>query len=341
MKAILGYFVLLLLLLSVIIDPINGLFYRPEKWPEPKYNFENNPVTVEGFQLGKALFYDPILSKDSTISCASCHLQYTAFAHVDHPTSHGVDSRVGKRNAPGLMNLAWYPNFHWDGGVLGLNGQAVNPIIHPDEMGSNLEDVLFKLNHNPLYQKEFQKVFNTPQIKTHHLLKALTQFTVSLVSANSKYDQMKRGEAVFSEQEQKGYNLFLAHCNQCHVEPLFTNFKFKANGIGPNNVILDSGRAIITGNPKDAFLFRVPTLRNIEHSFPYMHDGRMGKLRDVVQHYANPNSWSFPISKELKNKENALSAFEEKDLISFLKTLTDKEFLFNQHFRYFSFEIKN
>jgi cytochrome c peroxidase len=311
-------------------------FFVPQGWPKPRYNFENNPLSPEGFELGRSLFYDPILSKDSTVSCASCHLQYTAFAHVDHPTSHGVDSRVGKRNAPGLMNLAWVPYFHWDGGVLSLNGQAVNPITHPDEMGSDLATVLFKLKRQKDYAAAFRKVFGTEDIKTQHVLKALAQFTVSLVSYNSKYDQMKRNEVEFNEQEKKGYALFQQHCNQCHKEPLFTNFEFKANGIGVNSTLVDSGRANITGKEKDAFLFRVPTLRNVEYSFPYMHDGRFNKLKEVVGHYAQPVDWNFPISSELQKKKYSLNSAQQKDLLAFLKTLTDKGFLFNPNFSYSS-----
>ena len=324
----------LIVLISNVSDPINGLFYQPENWPKPTYNFEKNPLSARGFELGRALFYDPILSRDSSVSCASCHLQYTAFAHVDHPTSHGIESRVGKRNAPGLMNLAWYPYFHWDGGVLGLNGQAVNPIIHPDEMGSSIQAVLKKLNTNPNYKSLFQEVFNTSEIKSHHLLKALAQFTSSLVSANSKYDQMIRKEISFTPQEQQGYKLFKKFCAQCHTEPFFSNFAFEANGIGPNSNGLDSGRASITGKTKDLFLFRVPSLRNVEYSFPYMHDGRIAKLKAVIHHYATPEEWKNPISEKLKRKKISLSANDEKDLLAFLKTLTDKEFLFNPAFEY-------
>jgi cytochrome c peroxidase len=327
-------FVACLGLISLMVLPEDGLFYRPEKWPKPLYNFDDNPLTLEGFNLGRALFYDPILSQDSTVSCASCHLQYTAFAHVDHPTSHGINSRIGKRNAPGLMNLAWYPTLHWDGGVLNLNGQAINPITHPDEMGETLEGVLKKLNRNRYYKTEFMKVFGADPIQTNHLLKALGQFTVSLVSSNSKYDSVLRKESNFNAQERRGYSLFIKHCNQCHTAPLFTNFEFKANGIGPNKQIIDSGRAMITGKASDAYLFRVPTLRNIEYSFPYMHDGRISKLKEVLAHYANSSNWQKPKSRELTQKKITLNVNEQKDLLSFLKTLSDKQFLFNQAFRF-------
>ena len=321
-------------LISLMVLPKDGLFYRPEHWPEPQYSFEKNPLTTDGFSLGRTLFYDPILSTDSTVSCASCHFQYTAFAHVDHPTSHGVASRIGKRNAPGLMNLAWYPSFHWDGGVLDLNGQAINPMTHPDEMGSSLEEILNKLNRDSWYRAQFKKVFGVERIKTSQLLNALAQFTVSLVSANSKYDSVMRKEANFTVQEKKGYKLFQRHCNQCHTEPLFTNFKFEANGIGPHPQLLDSGRALITGKVADAYLFRVPTLRNIEHSFPYMHDGRMVKLKEVIKHYASQSNWVKPISKAFTDPSMLQTDEEQKDLLSFLKTLTDKSFLFNPAYRF-------
>jgi cytochrome c peroxidase len=327
-------FVACLGLISLMVLPEDGLFYRPEHWPEPQYAFQKNPLTTDGFALGRTLFYDPILSTDSTVSCASCHFQYTAFAHVDHPTSHGVASRIGKRNAPGLMNLAWYPNFHWDGGVLDLNGQAINPMTHPDEMGSSLEEILNKLNRDSWYRAQFKKVFGVERIKTSQLLNALAQFTVSLVSANSKYDSVMRKEAKFTVQEKKGYKLFQRHCNQCHTEPLFTNFKFEANGIGPNPQLLDSGRALITGKASDAYLFRVPTLRNIEYSFPYMHDGRISKLKEVLAQYANSSNWQNPKSRALTQKKITLNINEQKDLLSFLKTLSDKQFLFNQAFRF-------
>jgi cytochrome c peroxidase len=207
-------------------------------------------------------------------------------------------------------------------------------MTHPDEMGSSLEAILHKLNRDPWYGAQFKKVFGVERIKTSQLLNALAQFTVSLVSANSKYDSVMRKEAKFTVQEKKGYKLFQRHCNQCHTEPLFTNFKFEANGIGPHPQLLDSGRALITGKVADAYLFRVPTLRNIEHSFPYMHDGRMGKLKEVIKHYASQSSWVEPISKSFTNPSMLQTDEEQKDLLSFLKTLTDKSFLFNPAYRY-------
>ena len=194
--------------------------------------------------------------------------------------------------------------------------------------------MLKKLNRNRYYKTEFIKVFGANPIQTNHLLKALGQFTVSLVSANSKYDSVLRKESNFNAQERRGYSLFIKHCNQCHTAPLFTNFEFKANGIGPNKQIIDSGRAMITGKASDAYLFRVPTLRNIEYSFPYMHDGRISKLKEVLAHYANSSNWQKPKSRALTQKKITLNVNEQKDLLSFLKTLSDRQFLFNQAFRF-------
>jgi cytochrome c peroxidase len=342
-KAILPLFVVIcVLLLSSAWEDERGLFYLPAHWPKPTYDFKNNPLTDEKFLLGKALFYDPVLSVDSTVSCASCHLQYTAFAHVDHALSHGIHSRVGKRNAPGLMNLAWMPVFHWDGGVLNLNAQPVNPITHPDEMGSSLKVVLAKLNGNPVYQKAFKEVFETEKIETHHLMKALAQFTVSLVSANSKYDKVMRKEKGihFTEQEEAGHRLFQKHCNECHKAPLFTTHEFKANGIGLDPALADFGRMSITQKSKDSLLFKIPTLRNIAYSFPYMHDGRFAKLKDVIQHYATLSASKGLKSKEFSKRPIALNDNQQKDLLAFLKTLSDTEFLFNKKYSFYSLKSK-
>jgi cytochrome c peroxidase len=185
----------------------------PKNWPKTVYSFQNNPLTEEGFQLGRKLFYDPILSRDSTISCASCHLQYTGFTHVDHTVSHGIDGKKGTRNAPVLINLAWNSTFHWDGGVNHLEVQGINPIQHPAEMDEKLENVLKKLNATSIYPALFKNAFGSDKITTSTLMKALTLYTVSLVSADSKYDKVMRKEkgVHFSEQEKNGLKLFRNH----------------------------------------------------------------------------------------------------------------------------------
>ena len=310
-------------------------FMVPKGWPKPAFDFKKNKITSEGFNLGRILFYDPILSRDSTISCASCHLQYTGFAHTDHAVSHGIDSRLGTRNAMSLTNLAWTKLLHWDGGVINLETQPINPITNPLEMDESLNHVLSKLNSSKKYRTLFFKTYNDSVITTSKLLKSLTQFTVSLVSSNSKFDKVMRHEKgiFFNEQEENGFELFKKNCVSCHRDPLFTDDNFADNGLPIDKDYKDYGRVTITHNPKDSFNFRVPTLRNIEFTYPYMHDGRFTKLMEVLNFYTDGKVKRRTLARELQQPIQ-LSANEKKDVIAFLLTLTDKEFLFNPKFSY-------
>ncbi len=307
-------------------------FEIPKGWPKPHYNFNDNPLTEEGFQLGRHLFYDPILSKDNTISCASCHLQATGFTHVDHSLSHGIEGRIGTRNSMALMNLAWSKSFMWDGGVNHLDVQPIAPITSSVEMDETLENVVTKLQKSTKYQNLFEKAFGTSQITGQRVLKALSQFELQLVSANSKYDKVMRKEAVFTQQEQKGYALFKANCASCHNEPLFTSEKFENNGLTLDTTLNDMGRMKISNKQEDYLRFKVPTLRNSQFTFPYMHDGRFKTLTEVVKHYNSlGNNKNLP--KQLSKPMN-LSDDERVDLVAFLNTLTDTEFLYNKRFSY-------
>ncbi|WP_298136306.1 cytochrome c peroxidase [Flavobacterium sp.] len=312
-------------------------FEIPKGFPKPTYDFKTNPLTEEGFQLGRKLFYDPIISKDSTISCASCHLQQTGFTHVDHDLSHGIDGKIGTRNSLTLQNLAWSKTFMWDGGVNHLDVQYIAPIKSEVEMNETLENVVTKLNNNKEYQELFQKAFGTKKITGQLTLKAISQFVVSLTTSNSKYDKVLRKEEKFSEMEQKGYSLFRKHCASCHTEPLFSSNEFKNNGLQIDETLNDFGRIKITKNPKDSLKFKVPTLRNIEFTFPYMHDGRFKTLNEVIKHYNSGIKKSKTLSKELYEPFD-ITNNQKVELISFLKTLTDKEFLFNPRY---SFPKKN
>ena len=307
-------------------------FEIPKGWPKPHYDFSKNPLTEEGFQLGRKLFYDPILSRDSTISCSSCHLQATGFTHVDHSLSHGIDGKIGTRNSMTLMNLAWSKSFMWDGGVNHIDVQALNPLTNPVEMDETLEHVVQQLQKSEKYQQLFENAFGDSKITGQRLLKALTQFELLLVSSNSKYDKVLRKEAVFTEQEQKGYHLFKTNCASCHNEPLFTNDKFENNGLAIDTTLNDIGRIKITNKKEDYLRFKVPTLRNIQFTFPYMHDGRFKTLTEVIKHYNSISNNTF-LPKELSKPMN-LSDNDRVDLVAFLKTLTDNEFLFNKRFSY-------
>lgn len=316
------------------IDNGTVKFSVPKGWPEPIYNFKQNPLTQEGFDLGKKLFYDPILSKDSTISCASCHLSFTAFTHSDHKLSHGIYGLVGTRNSSSLINLAWNTSFMWDGGVNNLEIQAINPITNPFEMDNKLIDVINKLNRSGYYRKRFYRVYKDSLITSQKLLKSLAQFTGNLISCNSKYDSVMRKEknVKFNTNEQNGYTLFKKHCASCHSEPLFTNFSFQNNGLALDTFLKDSGRMMITNNKSDSLKFKVPTLRNIEFSAPYFHDGRVNKLKDAIEHYVSRIKDGPTLASSLKGGIT-LSKEEKKDLIAFLKTLTDKYFLYNIQYR--------
>lgn len=308
-------------------------FQIPKGFPKPIYDFSKNQLTEEGFQLGRNLFYDPILSKDSTISCASCHLQQTGFAHVDHELSHGIEGKIGTRNSLSLQNLAWNKNFLYDGGINNLEVQALTPISSEIEMHETLENLVIKLKRTEKYPNLFQQAFGTKKITGQLTLKALSQFVVQLVSANSKYDKVTRGEVKFSEMEQKGYELFKNNCASCHKEPLFTSDTFENNGLPTDPTLNDFGRIKITQNPNDNLKFKVPTLRNIQFTFPYMHDGRFKTLNDVVKHYNSGISKSATLAMQLQQPMK-LTDNQRTEIIAFLKTLTDTEFLFNPKYGY-------
>lgn len=340
MKLNRGHIILIGVLISMVFSafvftkekPIK--FNVPKGWPQPFYDFKDNPLTLQGFELGRELFYDPILSSDSTISCASCHLSFTAFTHADHKLSHGIQGLIGTRNSLTLINLAWNRSFMWDGGVNNLEVQPINPITNPIEMNSKLVDVIAKLSHSKKYRGLFSKAFKDSMVTSQRLLKSLAQFTGNLISSNSKYDSVMRKEknAKFSPEELNGYAIFKKHCASCHAEPLFTNNGFENNGLPMDPFLKDVGRMKITGNSSDSLKFKVPTLRNIEFSAPYFHDGRINKLKEVIEHYVSGISESKTLSSKLKSKIE-LSKLEKKELLMFLRTLTDKYFLYNLQYR--------
>lgn len=311
----------------------------PKNWPKTEFDFNKTPLTRGKIALGRSLFYDPILSKNKTISCASCHLSYTAFTHVDHPLSHGIDDKIGTRNSPVLINLAWNKSFMWDGSVNHIDVQALAPISHAAEMGEDLGNVVQKLNNSLFYKNRFFKAFGDSIITGEYLLKALAQFQLTLVSANSKYDKVERGEEQFTNQELKGKVLFNKNCSSCHTPPLFTSGNFENNGLPIDTTLNDLGRVNISLNPSDSLKFKVPTLRNIEFSFPYMHDGRFRTLYEVMNHYETGIHKTNSLAPQLKNGIK-LSDENKTDIISFLLTLSDKEFLFNQNHAYPRNELK-
>ena len=361
LKIISIFFVLLIVSIScsktqeiAVIEP-EKLFNMPANFPKPEYKLESNPITEEGFELGKSLFYDGILSRDGSISCGECHRQDFAFTHHLHDLSHGIDDKIGLRNSSALQNLAWEKTFGWDGGVFDLDLFAIAPIENPVEMDEKTGNVLEKLRKSPKYPQMFKNAYGTTEITSQKFLKALSQFLLSLVSANSKYDKYVRKEAgaSLSDTELAGLSLFKQKCSSCHAGELFSDGSFRNNGLpvtersqlvfkeidgvrkGFIELVIDDGRMRITELPSDKNKFKVPSLRNVEATKPYMHDGRFQTLDEVLDHYANKVSATQNIDPILqKNGKSGIpmTDTEKTQIVAFLKTLTDREFLNNKRF---------
>ncbi len=296
----------------------------PSGWPKPAANiFAKNRLSEQGFQLGRKLFYDGRLSKDGNFPCASCHQQFAAFANYEHDFSHGFNNSFTKRNAPSLFNLAWMTELHWDGSINHIEVQPLAPLTAPNEMAENIDSVLRKLRKDTAYPKLFKAAFGTTEINSQRMLKALAQFTGSIISSNSKYDKVKKGEAVFTPNEENGYSIFKNNCAGCHKEPLFTDNSFRNNGLPLNIYTNDIGRMKITGEKSDSLKFKVPSLRNVALTFPYMHDGRFYSLGQVVDHYVTGIQTDQPNLDTLLKKRFPLNNREKNNLVYFLYTLTD------------------
>lgn len=310
----------------------------PANFPNPVYNFKKNPVTKAGFELGKTLFYAPLLSSDQLVSCSSCHRASGAFSNFDVALSSGVNGCKGDRNAPALFNLAWQKEFMWDGRIGNLEDVPTNALTNPCEMNNNMDSILIVLRRDPSYPDLFQKAFGQSGITEKTLLSALAQFTSMMISANSKYDKYTRKEegGNFTTEETAGYLLFKQECSSCHTEPLFTDGSYRSNGL--DLVAKDRGRDSLTKVAADKGKFRVPSLRNIEITKPYMHDGRFASLKQVLAHYNNgvKNHANLdPLLKKGGKMGISLTQLQQAQLIAFLKTLTDVDFIndrrFNNH----------
>ncbi|MBL7815411.1 MAG: DUF3347 domain-containing protein [Saprospiraceae bacterium] len=312
-----------------------SLFLKPSNFPEPVYDFTKNPLTTEGVALGKVLFYDALLSKDNTVSCGSCHQQTAGFTQHGHVLSHGINDALTKRNSMPLANLAWFKDFGWDGGVHHLDLFAVSPLTNPAEMDENLPNILEKLRKTNTYPVLFQKAFGSEEINSERFLKALSQFMLTMVSANSKYDKAMRNEGVvLSESEEQGEAIFKQKCASCHSGVLFTDLKFHNNGLSPASKA-DLGRYDVTLLEEDRLAFKTPSLRNLDATAPYMHDGRFGTLEEVLEHYdagIENNATLDPSLKQNNRIGIPLSMDEKTKLLAFLKTLNDDDFLRNDRY---------
>jgi len=332
-------FVLLFLLAGAIackkemIESFEG-FKNPAGFPEPVYHFATNPVTKDGFELGRKLFYDTRLSVNNTISCGNCHIQTSGFTHHGHNVSHGIFDRLGTRNSPAIMNLAWSTHFMWDGGIFDLDLQPIAPITNHVEMGETVVNVVNKLKEDAEYPSLFEKAFGSREISNTNFLKAMSQFMVMCVSNNAKYDSVTRNQAVFTEDEQNGYTLFKQKCNSCHTEPLFTDQSFRNNGL-PVTTRNDMGRFAVTLQEQDKLKFKVPSLRNLSFTPPYMHDGRFLTIDAVLEHYNAAVQITPTLDPQLQQPGHtgiAMSAEEKRLINTFLKTLDDRVFITDRRF---------
>lgn len=304
----------------------------PAGFPVPGNTFSDNPLSKEGFELGRKLFYDGRLSIDNLHACSSCHQQIAGFGTFEHDRSHGVNDSHTLRNAPVLFNLAWKTSFHWDGEFTSLRDAIAQPINGHIEMGETFEGIINKIKDDKEYQELFKKVFRYPFIRPEFILKALEQFTGYMVSADSKYDKFKKGLATFTAQEDAGYQLFKLNCATCHPEPMFTDYKFHNIGLAVDNFLNDFGQMRITGKKEDSLKFKTPTLRNVYISSNYMHDGRFNTLLQCVNHYRSGIQQSSTLDPLLISGIT-LTNTEATNLTVFLRTLTDSSFLKDPRFQ--------
>lgn len=326
MKAIIRFLLLLCILSCEVDDQINTPFHLlvPKGFPEVDIP-NDNQLTVERINLGKKLFYDPILSRDSSISCNSCHLQEFAFTDAN-PTSIGIAGRLGKRNAMSLANVAYANFLQRESGVPTLEMQVLVPIQEHNEMDFNIVAVAEKMNEDPQYRKlSYEAYGKLPDAFV--ITRAIAAFERTLLSGNSKYDTDQ-----LSESEQRGMALFFSDslaCSSCHGTFLFTNQQPENNGLYEQ--YRDSGRYILTGLQEDIGRFKTPTLRNIELTKPYMHDGSISSLEEVIAHYESGGMNHVNQSAILKGF--TLTETERDELIEFLNSLTDYEFTQNAFFK--------
>lgn len=288
---------------------------------------EDNPFTLSKWELGKKLFYDPVLSVDFSISCASCHKPELAFSD-DQATTNGIENRQGTRNSPSLSNVAYNPYYTREGGVPTLEMQILIPIQEHNEFGFNIVEACERLNEIKEYVEMTEDAFGT-EMTPFALTRALATFERTLISGNSPYDLHNRGDASLSPSALKGMTLFNSsktNCSSCHSGFNFTDYSFKNNGYESGDI----GRMRFTGDSVDYSVFKVPSLRNIGLTGPYMHDGSFSTLREVIDQYNSGGSSNFndPLIQPLNLNEQEIN-----DLISFLTSLTDQDFISNKNFQ--------
>ena len=310
-------------------------FQAPAHFPKIVYDTAGNRLTKEGFELGRRIFYDTRLSRNLTISCGFCHMQSSAFTHHGHDVSHGIEDRLGTRNAPPTFNLAWSKFFLWDGGVYNLDLQPLVPIKAHEEMDEDVTNVVKKLEADARYRSQFAAAFGNSGVTAQNMLKALSQFMVQCVSAGSRYDQWRAGRASLNDEELAGMRIVQQKCTPCHSGELFTDGDFHNNGLPPTSVN-DKGRSAVTLNPAHDYLFKTPTLRNLKYTAPYMHDGRFTALTSVLSHYGSGGVLNSPTLDPVLKRNHPvgipLTGTERRQILAFLDALNDEALLTDKRF---------
>jgi cytochrome c peroxidase len=311
------------------------LYYFPKMPLKP-----GNSITEEGVELGRHLFYDPILSRDSTISCGSCHRQEVAFSDSPKRHSVGIDGQLSKRNAMPLFNLAWYPSMFWDGRSANIELQALHPVRANDEMDLEWLVAVERVQSSDFYVSFFEKAFPNQAIDSLLIIDAIGQFERTLISYQSKYDSVILGTAAFTKDEFEGFLLVneqdkgnCLHCHTTDADALGTTRKFSNNGLDFANSVedfKDFGKGGFTSKTEDMGLFKIPSLRNVGLTPPYMHDGRFETLEEVVHFYNSQVQLSPTLDTKMtvqQQKAIQLTAKEEKQIVAFLHTLSDNVFI--------------
>lgn len=328
----------LLLLLSCnsadIIEPVpyenpEIPLHVPPGFPSLNSSVDENKPTKYGVELGKKLFHEKKFSGNNTISCASCHNQSSAFAD-NNAQAIGIGGRVGLRNTPPIQNLAFMRFYNWDGNILQLEKQPLVPIITHEEMNSSILEVIGKIRNEHEYRDLFRKAFGDENITPDRIYRSIAQFEYTLISANSKYDKVKRNEGeTFTESEERGYLTFKIKCAGCHSTALFTDQSFRNVGFPMNPSTEEAGRARVTGVATDFMSFRVPSLRNAEYTAPYGSFGQFPTLKAVLDYFDKGVLYADNLDPILKNNGNSipLTEQEKQDIISFIKTLSDSTFV--------------
>jgi cytochrome c peroxidase len=298
----------------------------PSHFPEITFP-TGNAFNMERWVLGKKLFYDRRLSVDSTISCASCHKQNNGFAD-DVSLTPGVFGRAGVTNAPSLANIAYHPYYTREGGLPTLEMQVLVPISEHNEFGFNIVEIEQRLKADTAYQEMAIKAYGR-SLDPYVITRSISTYERSIISGNSKYDDYTLGKAILSKEETLGKDLFFSektNCSQCHSGFNFTNYEFKNNGL--YEIYSHPGRFRLTQKESDVALFKTPSLRNVGFTSPYMHDGSITTLENVVDHYNNGGKTHRHKSEFIRPL--GLTSIEKKALVAFLHTLDDNELITNQ-----------